>query len=96
MESWANPGVLISGDFGIVRPCILGTNTVVGGAISGLFLDGVGWWGWDADPEPGTHSWADVGQLPSEPDAFISSLPFQSVLGKVAPVRQLFCSETFL
>lgn len=99
MKSWANPGVLISGDLAIVRPCTLGTNTAVcvwRGAISGRFLDGLGWWRWDADPEPGTHSWADVGQLPSEPDAFISSLPFRSVLGKVAPVRQLFGSETFL
>lgn len=67
-----------------------------GVAISGLFLDGVEWWGWDTDPEPGAHSWADVGQLPSEPDAFISPLPFQSVLEKVAPIRQAFCSETFL
>jgi hypothetical protein len=44
----------------------------------------------------GARDRADVGRLPSEPDAFISSLPFQSVLGKVAPIRQPFCSETFL
>ena len=33
---------------------------------------------------------------PFEPHAFISSFPLQSVLEKVAPIRQPFHSETFL
>lgn len=47
MESWANPGVLISGDLGIVRPSILGTNTAVCGGVlfQAFFL--MGWAGGD-------------------------------------------------
>lgn len=59
-------------------------------AMSQAFLLG------NRSPEVRTHSMVDIEWPPSEPNAFISSFPFQSVLGKVAPIRQPFHSETFL